>query len=162
MMPIHRLVKIGFCFGISMLMIFLSVIVVRAFYLGSQPPNCILQVNPERIEQTAPFNNPGLHKVYGKDWDYELIVVASAFSYNPKTVQVPLGAKLKIIATSNDVIHSLNGKEANIHMMLEPGYVKEDTATFHKIGEYLLLCSSYCGSGHKLMISKIKVVNNEI
>jgi cytochrome c oxidase subunit 2 len=159
-MHMTKSIKISIGFGLSVLIILLSVIVIRAFYLGTQPQNCIVPVDPNNVGQTAPFNKPGLHKVYRKGWNYELIVVASAFTIYPRTVQIPLGSKVKIIATSKDVIHGLTGAGTNIHMMLEPGYVNVNTTTFLKRGEYLLICSSYCGSGHKLMTSKIKVVNN--
>ncbi|MCQ6277855.1 cytochrome c oxidase subunit II [Bacillus sp. EB600] len=157
-MHMHKLEKVWLSFGIVALIVFLSVIGISAFYLGNKPPSCLATVNSEKVDQTAPFNKPGLHKVEGKDWDYELVFVASAFNYNPGTVQVPLGAKVKIIATTKDVIHGFEVAGTDINMMLEPGYVSEYTATFHKAGEFLIVCNEYCGAGHALMTSKIEVV----
>lgn len=157
-MHMHKLEKIWLTFGIGALVIFLAVIGISAFYLGNKPPSCLASVNPDKVDQTAPFNKPGLHKVEGKDWDYELVFVASAFNYNPGTVQVPYGAKVKIIATTKDVIHGFEVAGTNINMMLEPGYVSEFTTTFNKAGEHLIVCNEYCGSGHQLMTSKIEVV----
>lgn len=157
-MHMNKPLKFMMGFGISVLFIILSVIVIRAFYIGSQQPICLEPDNPERIVQGAPFNRTGLQKVSGKSWDYELVMVASAFNLDPAAVQIPLGAKVKIIAASKDVIHDLSATGTNIDMMLVPGFVKEYITTFQKMGEYRLLCSSYCGSGHKLMISTIRVV----
>ncbi|HEY2421569.1 MAG TPA: cytochrome c oxidase subunit II [Neobacillus sp.] len=157
-MHIHKFEKIWLTFGVAALIVFLTTIGVSAFYLGNKPPSCLTTINPEKVDQQKPFNKPGLHKVEGKDWDYELVFVASTFVYNPGDVKVPLGAKVKVIATTKDVIHGFEVAGTNINMMLEPGYVSEYTTTFDKAGEYLIVCNEYCGAGHHLMSSKIEVV----
>jgi cytochrome c oxidase subunit II len=157
-MHIHKLEKIWLIFGVATLLVFLSVIGVSAFYLGNQPPSCLATINPEKVDEQAPFDKPGLNKVEGKEWDYELVFVASAFNYTPGEVEVPLGAKVKVIATTKDVVHGFAVAGTNINMMLEPGYISEYLTTFDKTGEYLILCNEYCGAGHHLMTSKIKVV----
>lgn len=157
-MHMHKFEKAWLGFGIGSLIVFLTVLGISAFYLGNQPPSCLATINPEKVDQTAPSNEPGLKKVEGKDWDYELVFVASAFSYNPGEIEIPLGAKVKIMATTKDVIHGFEVAGSNINMMLEPGYISEHTATFDKAGEYLILCNEYCGAGHHMMTSKIKVV----
>ncbi|MFC0478034.1 cytochrome c oxidase subunit II [Robertmurraya beringensis] len=157
-MHMHKFEKIWLIFGIGTLLVFLTVLGVSAFYLGNQPPSCLATINPEKVDTNAPFNEPGLKKVEGKDWDYELVYVAQAFAYTPGEIEVPLGAKVKVIATTKDVIHGFQVAGTNINMMLEPGYISEYVTTFDKAGEYLILCNEYCGSGHHMMTSKIKVV----
>ncbi|MFB5194509.1 cytochrome c oxidase subunit II [Neobacillus sp. KR4-4] len=156
-MHMHKFEKIWLTFGIGALVVFLTTVGVSAFYLGNKPPSCLTTINVDKVDQTKPFNKPGLHKVEGKDWDYELVYVASAFSYNPVKVEVPLGAKVKVIATTKDVVHGFEVAGTNINMMLEPGYVSEYTTTFDKAGEYLIVCNEYCGAGHHLMSSMIEV-----
>ena len=97
-------------------------------------------MDPERVDQTEPFTKPGLHKVTGKDWDYELVIVASAFMFNPGEIEIPRGSKVKIIATTKDVVSWVRSSWNNINMMLEPGYVSEYITTFKKNGEYLIVC----------------------
>ncbi|WML45047.1 cytochrome c oxidase subunit II [Neobacillus sp. PS3-40] len=157
-MHLHKFEKIWLSFGIGALILFLIIIGVSAFYLGNMPPSSLTTINSEKVDQTAPFTKPGLHKVEGKSWDYELIVVASTFSFNPMSVKIPLGAKVKIIATTKDVVHGFEVAGTNINMMLEPGYVSEYTTTFDKQGNYLIVCNEYCGAGHHLMSSRIEVV----
>lgn len=157
-MHMHKYEKIWLIFGISSLLFFLSIVGVSAFYLGNQPPSCLTTIDPEKVDETAPFDKPGLNKVEGKDWDYELVYVAQAFSYNPVEVEIPVGAKVKVIATTKDVIHGFGVAGTNINMMLEPGYVSEYVTTFDKVGEFLIVCNEYCGTGHHFMMSKIKVV----
>jgi cytochrome c oxidase subunit II len=157
-MHMHKFEKIWLVFGIGSLLVFLTVLGVSAFYMGNQPPSCLTTINPEKVDTTKPFDKPGIHKVEGKDWDYELVFVASAFSYNPAKIEVPKGAKVKIIATTKDVIHGFEVAGTNINMMLEPGFVSEYETTFNKAGEFLLLCNEYCGVGHHMMNSRIEVV----
>ena len=66
-MHMHKFEKIWLSVGIGALIVFLTVIGVSAFYLGNRPPSCLTTVNPAKVDQTKPFNNPGLHKVEGKD-----------------------------------------------------------------------------------------------
>jgi cytochrome c oxidase subunit II len=157
-MHIHKSEKLWLIFGISILAIFLTTVGVSAFHMGHQPPSAIKTINVEEVGTTAPFDQPGLNKVEGKDWDYELVYVASAFSYNPAKIEVPFGAKVKVIATTTDVIHGFEVAGTNINMMLEPGYISEFVTTFDKLGEFLIVCNEYCGSGHHLMHSTIEVI----
>ncbi|MFE8695732.1 cytochrome c oxidase subunit II [Cytobacillus sp. FJAT-53684] len=157
-MHMHKFEKIWLIFGFGTLLVFLTIIGVSAFYLGNQPPSCLAPIDPEKVDTTAPFDEPGLKKVEGKDWDYELVFVASAFSYSPAHVEVPLGAKVKVIATSKDVMHGFQAAGTNVNMMLEPGYISEVVTTFKNPGEFLIVCNEYCGVGHHMMHSMIEVV----
>ena len=158
-MHLHRYEKWWLTFGIGALIIFLAIVGIQAFHQGHQPPSAKVKVDPERVDQTEPFTKPGLHKVTGKDWDYELVIVASAFMFNPGEIEIPRGSKVIIIATTKDVVHGFEVAGTNINMMLEPGYVSEYITTFKKNGEYLIVCNEYCGTGHHMMSARLKVVD---
>jgi len=157
-MHIHKYEKIWLTFGIGSLVVFLGITGVMAFHQGTHPNNSMITVNYEEVDTIAPFNNPGVHKVDGKDWDYEVVVTSSAFFYNPMELVVPVGAKVKFITTSKDVVHGFQITGTNINMMAEPGYVSEYVTTVDQVGEYLIVCNEYCGTGHTQMFSMLKVV----
>ncbi len=157
-MHIHKFEKIWLIFGIATLLVFLSTIGVSAFYLGNQPPSCLVTIDPEKVAETPPFNEPGLKQV-GEN-EYELTMVASAFHYEPSHVQIPLGATVHISVTTVDVIHGFQVPGTNINMMVEPGYVSTLTAQFNREGEFLVLCNEYCGVGHHMMTSTFEVIKN--
>ncbi|MFD2680630.1 cytochrome c oxidase subunit II [Bacillus seohaeanensis] len=157
-MHMHRYEKWWLVVGTGSLIVFLIILGISAFHQGHQPPSAKAYVNPEQVDQISPFNEPGLKKVEGKAWDYELVFVASAFFYNPGEIEIPKGAKVKVIATTKDVVHGFEIAGTNINMTLEPGYVSEYVATFDDVGEFLILCNEYCGTGHHTMKSMIKVV----
>ena len=158
-MHMHRYEKWWLTLGTGSLILFLIILGISAFHQGHQPPSAKAYVNPEQVDKIAPFNKPGLKKVEGKSWDYELVFVASAFNYTPGEIEIPKGSTLKITATTKDVIHGFEVAGTNINMMLEPGFVSEYTTTLDKAGEYLIVCNEYCGVGHHTMKSMIKVVD---
>ena len=158
-MHIHKYEKWWLVFGCATLVAFLVILGIGAFHNGTHPNDSKLTINYEKVDEIAPFNNPGVHKVEGKDWDYEVVIVASMFNYNPGVIEVPLGAKVKFIATTKDVIHGFQAAGTNINLMLEPGYISEYTAEMNKAGEFLIVCNEYCGTGHTMMHSMLKVVD---
>ena len=159
-MHIHKYEKYWLVFGVATLVAFLIILGIGAFHQGSHPNNSKKTLDYEKVKETAPFDNPGVHKVEGKDWDYEVVVIASAFNYNPPQIEVPLGAKVKFIATSEDVMHGFQVAGTNINMMLEPGYISEYVTEVNKVGEFLIVCNEYCGTGHTMMHSMLKVVDS--
>lgn len=158
-MHIHKYEKLWLIFGTTMLVAFLVIVGVSAVHSSTHPNNSKWVIDYERVDEYSPFDNPGVHKVEGKDWDYEVVIVASAFNYNPIKIEIPVGAKVRFIATTKDVIHGFQVAETNINMMLEPGYVSEYVTTVDKVGEYVIICNEYCGTGHATMYSTLKVVD---
>ncbi len=148
MMHMHKYEKIWLFFGIGSLFVFLAVLGVGAFAQGTQ--------GIKKVDETPPFNQPGLVKK--GDNEYELNMISTAFAYIPNEVEIPKGAKVTINVTTKDVIHGFQIAGTNVNMMVEPGYVSSYTQTFDKVGEYVILCNEYCGAGHHLMTAKVKVV----
>lgn len=155
-MHIHRLEKIWLIIGIAMLFLFLAVIGAGAFAMGMQPPTSHHHaIDPDRVTETPPFDNPGL--VPAGDNEYDVHMVAYAFGYQPEKLEVPAGAKLNFHITSSDVVHGFQITGTNVNMMVMPGEINQLSYTFDKPGEYLVLCNEYCGAGHEFMSTTIIV-----
>lgn len=158
----HKYEKVWLKVGISSLVIFLTILMITGLHNGHTPAASGRDyVNPDKVDQIEPFNKPGLRKVSGKDYDYELVILASAFNYQPGKVEIPKGSKVKIIATSKDTLHGFSLPGTNVNMMLEPGHISEYYKTFNEKREYLIICNEYCGIGHADMKSMIKVVDKK-
>jgi cytochrome c oxidase subunit 2 len=142
-------------FGIAMLGVFLAIILTASIADNLNPPTGMTQVDPTKVAQTPPFDKPGLRKL--PDGSYEAYYVAKVFSFDPSTLAVPAGAKVTFYVTSSDVVHGFFIPSTAVNMMAIPGWVNEETHTFTKRGEYLLLCHEYCGIGHENMFAKIEV-----
>ncbi|HEX7057840.1 MAG TPA: cytochrome c oxidase subunit II [Bacilli bacterium] len=156
-MHLHKLEKIWLVFGIAMLVVFLLVVGVGAFAMGMQTPGGVDHhaINPELVEQTAPFDKPGLKKI--GDNEFEADLIGFTFGYTPGKLTIPAGAKVTFNITSKDVVHGFNVIGTNINMMVVPGEINHMTYTFVKRGEYLVVCNEYCGAGHEYMNMTIVV-----
>lgn len=155
-MHLHKYEKIWLGFGLFALVMFLSIVGVSAFGQGNHPSGGMHTIDPEKVHETAPFDNPGVRQI---DEDaYEVAIVAQAFGYAPNQMEVPAGKEITFKVTSTDVVHSFSIIDTNVNMMAVPGQINEKVYTFEKPGNYLILCNEYCGSGHHMMQTSIEVV----
>jgi cytochrome c oxidase subunit 2 len=142
-------------FGITMLIAFLVLIGFAAFADNINPPSGMRQIDPTKVAQTPPFDKPGLRRLPGGS--YEAYYVAEVFAFNPGIVTIPAGSKVTFYVTSADVVHGFFIPDTDINMMAVPGWVNQQTHTFTRSGEYLIICHEYCGIGHQNMFAKIEV-----
>lgn len=156
-MHIHRLEKYWLAFGMAMLVIFLIIIGIGAFIMGMQPPTSAHYegIDPEKVYETAPFDNPRIEQV--GDNEYDAYIIAYAFGYSPTEMEVPVGAKVNFHITSPDVVHGFQIPGTNVNLMVVPGHINTYTHTFNEAGEYLILCNEYCGAGHEFMATTFTV-----
>jgi cytochrome c oxidase subunit 2 len=75
------------------------------------------------------------------------------------TLHLPLGRDVKMIMSSQDVIHSFFVPAFRIKQDVLPG--RYTTTWFHptKIGTYHLFCAEYCGTQHSGMIGEVVVMD---
>ncbi|GAP63856.1 cytochrome c oxidase subunit II [Ardenticatena maritima] len=155
-MPIERSERLFINLSILMLVIFFIAVLVSAFIGGLQVPAPAGTIDPAAINQTAPFDNPGVRElVPGKR--YEVVMIAQTWAFIPGEIRVPAGSEVTFRITSRDVIHGfeITGKNANV--MLIPGQISLVKVKFDKPGEHYIICHEYCGIGHQTMYAKIIV-----
>ncbi|MBP1947294.1 cytochrome c oxidase subunit 2 [Virgibacillus subterraneus] len=151
----HRLEEIWLGLSAGILILFMVIVGYQTFALGMGPPSNKENIDPEQVDQTAPFDNPGVKKV-GEN-EYEVVMTLQAFGFTPSDIEVPAGAEVTFTMTSKDVVHGFQVAGTNINAMVMPGHIQEITHTFDEPGEYLVLCNEYCGAGHQLMSTTITV-----
>src|SRR5699024_11503492 len=79
-MNMHKYEKWWIVFGSGTLLVFLIVVGISAFYMGSKPPSCAVTLNPETVRESPTFKETGLKEI--GDNEYSLSIVASAFDYD--------------------------------------------------------------------------------
>jgi len=106
-------------------------------------------------ERTPPR---GADEVYvvAKQWMWKLEHEQGQREINE--LHIPVGRDVKLIMTSQDVIHSFYVPAFRIKQDVLPG--RYTTAWFHatKPGVYHLFCAEYCGTAHSGMIGQIVVL----
>ena len=106
-------------------------------------------------ERTPPRGATEVY-VVAKQWMWKLQHEEGQREINE--LHVPVGRDVKMILTSQDVIHSFYVPAFRIKQDVLPG--RYTTAWFHptKAGTYHLFCAEYCGSQHSGMIGQVVVL----
>jgi cytochrome c oxidase subunit 2 len=107
-------------------------------------------------ERTAPADSMDVY-VVAKQWMWKLEHADGQREINE--LHVPVDRNVKLIMTSQDVIHSFFVPAFRLKQDVLPG--RYTTLWFHAIrpGTYHLFCAEYCGTQHSGMIGSIIVMN---
>jgi cytochrome c oxidase subunit 2 len=84
-------------------------------------------------------------------------ISSKQFDFEPDTITVNKGDKVKIILKSTDVRHGFNLPDYNINKTVDPGKIVTIEFTADKAGTFEFFCSVPCGPGHKDMTGKLIV-----
>ncbi len=106
-------------------------------------------------ERTPPRGATEVY-VVAKQWMWKLQHQEGQREINE--LHIPVGQDVKMIMTSQDVIHSFYVPAFRIKQDVLPG--RYTTAWFHatKPGTYHLFCAEYCGTQHSGMIGQVVVM----
>ncbi len=74
------------------------------------------------------------------------------------TLHVPVGEKIKVTLTSEDVIHSFYVPAFRVKMDVVPGRYTQIWFEATKTGSFHLFCAEYCGAEHSQMIGTVYVM----
>jgi cytochrome c oxidase subunit II len=107
-------------------------------------------------ESEVPANAMEIH-VIGKQWMWKLEHLQGKREINE--LHVPVGRTIKLLMTSQDVIHSFFMPSFRIKEDVLPGRYTTQWFTPTKTGIFPLFCAQYCGTNHALMIGRIVVLD---
>ena len=133
----------------------LAALLVTAFGAGIHVPSVAGRIDPAKVSETPPFDQPGV--VQTSPLRYEARLVGQIWSFTPNEIRVPVGSTVTFVATSRDVIHGLFIPGANVNVMLIPGQIARVTARFDREGEFFMACHEYCGIAHHTMGGRVVV-----
>ncbi|WP_078592509.1 cytochrome c oxidase subunit II [Evansella clarkii] len=151
----HKDEKIWLTLSFGLIMGFMLITGYQTLVLGMGPPSGMDTIDPQAVETTAPFDEPGVYQI-GEN-EYEVVMTLQVFSFDPGDFEIPAGSTVHFTMTSKDVIHGVQIAGTNMNAMVTPGHVQRITQTFSEPGEYLMLCNEYCGTGHQFMATTITV-----
>jgi cytochrome c oxidase subunit II len=94
--------------------------------------------------------------VVGKQWMWKVQHLSGRREINQ--LHVPVGRPVKLLLTSEDVIHSFYVPAFRVKMDALPGRYTSLWFEPTRVGEYHLFCAEYCGTKHSQMIGSIVVM----
>lgn len=149
-----------------MVLLFISIFLISACYqqkqeqlVGGGTP-----VPGQEVKQQVPAGDKQVEekivteeKVVSKPAEEvkEFKMTAKQFSFEPSTIEVNKGDKVRLIVTSTDVPHGIAIREYGINERLDVGKPVTIEFTADKEGTFTAYCSVFCGSGHSGMKGKI-------
>jgi len=74
---------------------------------------------------------------------------------------VPVGKKIRILATANDVIHAWWVPAFGVKQDAIPGFIRDTWFRADKVGVYRGNCAELCGKDHGFMPIEVRVVTHE-
>ncbi len=102
--------------------------------------------------RVAPKNAMEIY-VVGKQWMWKIQHPEGNREINE--LHIPVGRPVKLIMTSQDVIHSFYIPAFRLKQDVLPGRYSEQWFEATKPGEYHLFCAEYCGTSHSGMIGRV-------
>lgn len=102
-------------------------------------------------------------RVIGQKWQWTAVYEDEGFEVGGQgaTFGVVVGQPVKVILSSQDVIHSFFIPNLRIKQDTVPGRYTTLWFTPTLTGEFPILCAEYCGAQHSLMVAKLKVMAQE-
>jgi cytochrome c oxidase subunit 2 len=98
-------------------------------------------------------------KATGQKWFWVFDYPNGANSMND--LVVPVGKPVKLLMSSQDVIHSFFVPDFRVKMDVLPNRYTITWFEALNEGEYDIYCTEYCGKGHSEMLGKVKVLSEE-
>ena len=88
-------------------------------------------------------------------------VVARRYAFEPATIEVNEGDRVRLLVQSADGLHGVGIKQFGVNTKVPRPKQGDDPVTIEFVasaaGRYPILCSEYCGSGHKEMTGTLIV-----
>ena len=110
------------------------------------------------FEQYSPPQNAMEVYVVGKQWMWKIQHSTGQREINE--LHVPIGKKIKLIMTTEDVIHDFFVPAFRMKADVVPGKYTTQWFEATKTGTYHLFCAEYCGMNHSGMIGSVIVMES--
>jgi cytochrome c oxidase subunit 2 len=146
----------------SVVMAIMALLVFMMIFTGlhwaSMPPSRVETVDIKTLHVRGEFIESNLGTTMSPDGKVTVRLVAQQYSFVPQCIVVPAEMPVTFRGTSSDAIHGFIIGRTNVNTMLVPGFVATLTTTFPRVGEQLMPCHEYCGTGHEAMWAHVQVI----
>jgi cytochrome c oxidase subunit 2 len=145
--------------SILLIAVLMGIVVFTGIHWASMPPSGIEPIDPTTLHVSGEFIEENLGAKMRPDGSVIVRMLGQQYSFNPQCVVVPARTNIIFRGTSTDVVHGFLVTGTNANAMLVPGYVTTFTTKFTGLGDHLMPCHEFCGTGHAAMWAHVKVVS---
>jgi cytochrome c oxidase subunit 2 len=145
--------------SLSLIVALLAVIIFTGIHWASMPPSGIEPIDPTTLHVAGEFVEQNLGAQVRTDGSVIVRLIGQQYSFNPQCVVLPVDTKITFRGTSADVVHGFLVTGTNANAMLVPGYVTTFSTQFSHLGDHLMPCHEFCGTGHAAMWAHVRVVS---
>jgi cytochrome c oxidase subunit II len=103
----------------------------------------------------AAVEAPGIYPL--GEGRFRVVMHAYNWTFTPDEIRVPVGAEVTFVALSMQDYHGVAIIGTPVIISFDQTQPREATHTFDEPGEYLFVCSEYCGAGHVSMTGRVIV-----
>ena len=136
----------------------LVIMVITGLHWAAMPPSRVETVDVKRLHLEGEFVESNLGTAVDAGGKVTVRLVAQQYSFVPQCIVVPADMPVTFRGTATDAIHGFVVGRTNANTMLIPGFVATFTTSFKKVGEQLMPCHEYCGTGHEAMWARVQVL----
>ncbi len=139
--------------------VLIAMMVWTGLHWAAMPPSRVEVIDPRTLHVSGEFVEENLGTRVEEDGRVVVRLVAQQYSFTPSCIVVPAQTPVTFRGTASDAVHGFVVGRTNANTMLIPGFVATFTASFPDVGEQLMPCHEYCGTGHEGMWARVQVVD---
>lgn len=147
--------------SVTVIVFILAIIAFTGIHWASMPTSGIEPIDPTTLHVSGEFVEQNLGTQIRSDGSVIVRMIAQQYSFNPQCIVIPAQTKVTFRSTSADVVHGFLVTGTNANAMLVPGYITTFTTEFSHVGDHLMPCHEFCGTGHAAMWAHVRVVSLE-
>jgi cytochrome c oxidase subunit 2 len=136
----------------------IGMMIVTGVHWAAMPPSRVETIDVRTLHLKGEFIESNLGTALEPDGTVMIRLIGQQYSFSPQCLVVPAGMPVTFRATATDAIHGFVIGKSNANTMLIPGFIATFTTSFPEVGEQLMPCHEYCGTGHEAMWARVQVI----
>lgn len=126
---------------------------ISAFFVLANP-----YLSPSAAAEGGEVETDMEVQVVAYQWGWEFHYPEANVTTDSRLV-LPADRDVRLVLTSEDVLHSLYVPDLGLKQDVFPGSEQIERTRATETGEYQLYCAEFCGAGHSRMHGKVVVMN---
>lgn len=143
---------------LAIMALLVAMMVFTGLHWAAMPPSRVETIDVKTVHIRGEFVETNLGTAMAADGKVTVRLIAQQYSFVPQCIVVPADMPVTFRGTSTDAIHGFVIGRTNANTMLVPGFVSTFTTSFANVGEKLMPCHEYCGTGHEAMWGRVQVI----